>query len=338
MFELTYWWALLFAPLPWLLVWRVKTLQTPQQALKLRAPALAFAPMLQSAQVQKPRHLSWVFALYWLALVAAASHPKWIGEPIPITKESREVMLAVDLSGSMVEEDMQYGGRYLDRLSVVKAVLSEFIEKRQGDKLGLILFADTAFLQAPLTHDLSTVATLLEEAEIGLVGRATAIGDALGLAVKRFSDKASDEPQEKVVILLTDGQNTAGNLSPEQALLLAKEHQVKVYTVAVGAETIRSGGFFGLGAMSRNNNAIDESLLQTLANETGGKYYRATDVASLQTIYSTLDALEPINQDAELFRPEKALFYYPLGLALGLLILIWCVKSARLWFTTKEAA
>jgi len=212
---------------------------------------------------------------------------------------------------------------------MVKAVLKNFIEQRQGDRLGLILFADTAFLQTPLTRDLNTVSQMLAESQIGLVGRATAIGDALGLSVKRFSQK---KDSNRILVLLTDGQNTAGNLSPEEALLLAREEGIKVYTVGVAGDGGNSRfGLFGMNALS-SGSGLDEKLLTDIAEQTGGLYFRAKDVAGLQRIYQELDTLEPIASDVQTFRPQTALFYYPLLIALFLLL----IAGIKPWFVFKK--
>jgi Ca-activated chloride channel family protein len=218
---------------------------------------------------------------------------------------------------------MAYNGQYVDRLTMVKAVLSDFIEQRQGDRLGLILFGDTAFLQTPLTRDVKTVSKMLTEAQIGLVGRATAIGDALGLSVKRF---ASKKESNRIVVLLTDGQNTAGNLDPEDALLLAREEGIKVYTIGVGSDNPRGFSLFNMGSGGSN---LDESLLKNIAEQTGGLYFRAKDVAGLQQIYAELDKLEPISADEQTFRPQTALFYYPLLLAILLISAMAFLKTVR---------
>ena len=146
------------------------------------------------------------------------------------TSEGRDLMLAVDLSGSMEVDDMQVNNQAVNRLQMVKYVLTQFIERRVGDRLGLILFADTAYLQTPLTHDRTTVQEMLREAELRMIGEKTAIGDAIGLAAKRFEDKADSN---RILILLADGQNTSGNLEPESALELAKEKDITIYTIGL---------------------------------------------------------------------------------------------------------
>ncbi|MEO2266857.1 vWA domain-containing protein [Pseudoalteromonas pernae] len=329
MYELQWPWLLLLLPLPWL--WVLITPKRKHNAtLKLHIPSLSHVDMQHERALSGGRWPHWLMSVAWICTVIAIANPVHQGEPITLENEGRDIMLAVDLSGSMREQDMAYQGRYVDRLSVVKSVLANFITERQGDQLGLILFADTAFLQTPLTRDLDTVAQMLKEAQIGLVGRATAIGDALGLSVKRFNDKSQSN---KVVILLTDGQNTAGNLTPEEALILAKDAKVKVYTVGVGANASMSMGLFSMSGSSM----LDETLLKQIAEQTGGKYFRATDTQSLANIYQELDALEPLAEEEQTVRPKKALFYIPLSIALGVIALaIFRRKLRALTYVVKK--
>ncbi|SFD52537.1 vWA domain-containing protein [Pseudoalteromonas denitrificans] len=326
MFELTWPWVFLALPLPYLLK---KFNKRASNIPTLKIPSFEHNPLLTSHNQQKSHKVSVLHWLFWISLCCALSNPKWLGEPISLPNEGRDIMLAVDLSGSMREQDMEYKGQYVDRLTMVKAVLKNFIEQRQGDRLGLILFADTAFLQTPLTRDLNTVSQMLEESQIGLVGKATAIGDALGLSVKRFAQK---KDSNRILVLLTDGQNTAGNLTPEEALLLAREEGIKVYTVGVAGDGRSNSGFglFGMNAFS-SGSSLDEKLLKDIAQETGGLYFRAKNVAGLQKIYQELDTLEPIASDVQTFRPQTALFYYPLLVAL-FFILIGAIKP---WFNQK---
>ncbi|MFC3034001.1 vWA domain-containing protein [Pseudoalteromonas fenneropenaei] len=330
MFEFAWPYAFLLLPLPWLIA-RFRPLPA-KQPLRLRMPSYASRAHGTETLQKAPRLLSWPEAVLWLLLVIAAANPTWLDEPVVVPNEGRDIMLAVDLSGSMIEEDMAYQGRYVDRLSVVKAVLSDFIEKREGDRLGLILFGDTAFLQTPLTRDLNTVSKMLTEAQIGLVGKATAIGDAIGLAVKRFEQK---EQSNRILILLTDGQNTAGNLQPDEALVLARDAGIKVYTVGVGSDGRGGFSLFGMGGVG-SGSSIDEASLKRIAEQTGGLYFRAKDVQGLQQIYTELDKLEPISDDNQTFRPKLALFYYPLLVAMGwlVLVLLWR-QGQQLWLRSK---
>jgi Ca-activated chloride channel family protein len=272
------------------------------------------------------RILVFIGILAWIALLAAASRPQWLGEPVSIPAEGRDLMLAVDLSGSMKIDDMEVNGRQVDRLVMIKSVLGDFIQRRVGDRLGLILFADTAYLQAPLTYDRDTVSQLLSESLIGLVGEQTAIGDAIGLAIKRFENK---KESNKVLILLTDGQNTAGNITPAQANELAINNGVTVYTIGVGADKMLVQSFFGSRQVNPSQE-LDEDMLSEIATSTGGQYFRARDAQSLQQIYRKLDELEPIARESRQMRPLQALYYYPLTLAL-LLSILMALKPVTTW-------
>lgn len=241
-------------------------------------------------------------------------------------------MLAVDLSGSMEADDMIIGDRQLTRLSAVKVVAGEFIERRVGDRLGLILFGDRAYLQAPLTLDRMTVKTLLQESVIGLAGKKTAIGDAIGLAVKRLRDEPAEN---RVLILLTDGSNTAGSIDPLKAADLAAQEKIRVYTIGVGADSRVVRDLFGISRMAGAE--IDEDTLRAIAEKTGGRYYRATDIESLLQIYSRLDEVEPIVEDARVYRPVYELYYWPLSMALliSLLLVIMNGVYSR-FFNSRE--
>ena len=260
--------------------------------------------------------------LIWVSLVIAAAGPQYIGEPVSITSKARDLMLAVDVSESMRATDLQLKGERVDRLTVVKSVLDEFIERRTQDRMGLILFGSNAYLQTPLTFDRKTLKQLLNESAIGIAGQSTAIGDAIGLALKRLQDRPTDS---KVLILLTDGQNRAGEIQPLQAAELAAQKGLKIYTIGVGAEFVMSPGLLGTGIGARRLNPsadLDEKTLTEIANITGGRYFRAKSTESLKHIYEMLDELEPVDADPETFRPIKALFHYPLGLALLLSVAI----------------
>lgn len=316
MFEFAWLWVLLALPLPILCYFLPPRADTQTSAL--RVPQLVGGIDSTSPRRGSKKLRLLIAAIAWIALVLAAARPQWLGEPVSIPAEGRDLMIAVDLSGSMKIDDMQVNGRQVDRLKMIKYVLSDFIERRIGDRLGLILFADTAYLQAPLTYDRETVKQLLNESLIGLVGEQTAIGDAIGLAIKRFNAK---EESNKVLILLTDGQNTAGNITPEQANELAISNKVTVYTIGVGADKMLVQSFFGSRQINPSQE-LDEDMLTKLATSTGGQYFRARDVESLQKIYATLDKLEPIARESRQMRPLQALYYYPLSLSLALTLLL----------------
>jgi len=275
----------------------------------------------QSHQATTSNHSIWflLFAsLSWCLLIFASSRPQWIGDPVQLPITGRDLMLAIDLSGSMQEKDFQYKGRMIDRLTATQLVASEFIEKRVGDRIGLILFGDRAYLQAPLTFDRKTVKTFLLEAVIGLAGKQTAIGDSIGLAIKRLRQQKTES---KVLILLTDGANTAGEVSPIKAAELAAEEGLKIYTIGIGADEMVVSSFFGRQKVNPSAD-LDEKTLKKMASLTGGQYFRAKNTEELNEIYQLLDKLEPIEKDHQHFRPTKALYPWPLGIAFLLSFII----------------
>lgn len=316
MFEFAWWWVLFALPLP--ILARFLPAKNGSLSAALRVPELTDDFTTTSKKPATSRLNLLLATLAWIALITAAARPQWLGEPVSIPAEGRDLMVAVDLSGSMKIDDMVVNGRQVDRLVMIKSVLSDFIKRRVGDRLGLILFADTAYLQAPLTYDRETVEQLLKESRIGLVGEQTAIGDAIGLSIKRFQDK---KESNKVLILLTDGQNTAGNISPAQAKELAVNNDVTIYTIGVGADKMIVQNFFGRRQINPSSE-LDEKMLTDIAESTNGQYFRARDAQSLENIYATLDELEPIERESRQMRPLQSLFYYPLSIALLLSVLI----------------
>jgi Ca-activated chloride channel family protein len=230
-------------------------------------------------------------------------------------------MLAVDLSGSMDQKDFELGNVTVDRLTATKAVAADFIRRREGDRIGLILFGERAYLQVPLTLDRETVRVLLMEAFIGLAGEKTAIGDAITLAVKRIHDQEADGG-EQVLVLLTDGANTAGEIDPVKAAELAAQVGLRIYTIGIGADQMEVSSIIG-GRRRINPSAdLDEKTLTAIADLTGGRYFRATDTAELQEIYRLVDELEPVEEPEAGFRPVKSLYYWPLSGALALSVFL----------------
>ncbi|MCE9686822.1 VWA domain-containing protein [Shewanella sp. AS16] len=303
-----YWpWLLLLLPLP-LLLRRQDTQH--EEGARLQLPGIAQNGKLASGRAPSGSRSG--YWLLWCLLVLAVARPQWLGEPIELPSQGRDLMLAVDLSGSMQIEDMVVAGKTVDRFSLVQHVVSEFIERRKGDRLGLILFADHAYLQAPLTQDRRSVAQFLREAQIGLVGKQTAIGEAIALAVKRF-DKMKES--NRVLILLTDGANNAGNIEPEQAASIAAKRNVTLYTIGVGAEVMERRTLFGRERVNPSMD-LDEAQLKALAETTKGKYFRARNSEELAQIYQAIDKLEPVSRDQLSYRPQAELFYWPLALML----------------------
>lgn len=318
MFQFEWIWVFLLFPLPWLLRLLMPPAQTRSAALKIPFYQRWLSSQAgKSTSVNNKNPLRFLYYLSWLLLITAAAKPMWIGDPISLPASGRDIMLAIDLSGSMENPDFVIQGQQVDRLTAVKAVAGEFITRRQGDRIGLILFGKRAYVQTPLTFDLKTVQYMLHEAEIGLAGKETAIGDGIGLAVKRLQER----PQEsRVLILLTDGANTAGEIEPLKAAELAQEIGLKIYTIGVGAESMEVDTFFGTRRVNPSVD-LDEQTLTKIASLTGGTYFRAKDTAQLESIYAKLDELEPTAQEAETMRPEMALYYWPLAAAVVLLLL-----------------
>ena len=276
--------------------------------------ALAWSSRPAGSKLRLRRTLA---LLAWCVLVLAAARPQWVGDPLSLPVRGRDLMLALDLSGSMREQDMKSGAGFEARIDVVKRVAGDFVTRRAGDRVGLILFGTRAYLQTPFTLDLDTVSKMIAETVLGLAGEQTAIGDAIGLAVKRLRER----PMEKrVLVLLTDGADTASEVDPLAAARFAKDEGITIHAVGVGADEEAAARWFGARRM-RTRSALDESTLQTIADMTGGRYFRARDTAELEEIYRLIDLLEPIGGDDEVFRPTRELFHWPLGLSVLLFTL-----------------
>ncbi|MGA9828691.1 MAG: VWA domain-containing protein, partial [Rhodanobacteraceae bacterium] len=272
----------------------------------------------------------WLALAAWVLLVLAAARPQWLGPPEDVPRSGRDLLLAVDTSGSMSIEDMQLGGSPASRFAAIQAIASDFIRRRQGDRVGLILFGSRAYLLVPLTFDLKTVATQLSESSIGLAGRETAIGDAVGLAVKRLRERPRDQ---RVLILLTDGVNTAGELDPGKAIDLAEANHVRIYTIGIGADAVRVDSLFGSRIVNPSAD-LDEAMLKAMAKRTGGQYFRARDSAELAGIYRAIERLEPVADTSQSLRPTEEWYWLPLAgtLLLGVLAFLlpgWRARRLR---------
>jgi Ca-activated chloride channel family protein len=305
-------WVFLALPLPFIIY--LLPSKNKIQAAALSMPELITGIKHKTVAAKKNNRPLIVLSLIWSLLILASSQPQWLGESVDIPTQGREMMIAVDLSGSMEIEDMQLNNRPVDRLTMLKKVLGDFINRRVGDRLGLILFGDDAYMQTPMTHDRTTVQQMLNETVLGLVGRKTAIGDAIGLAVKRFDD--NKKQSNRVLLLLTDGENTSGKITPEQALELAVAKGITIYTIGIGADMMVQKTIFGGNRQVNPSASLDEKSLQNIADQTGGKYFRARDSQGMSEIYELLDELEPVEQNQQQMRPLSALFYWPLALAL----------------------
>ncbi|MDH3536971.1 MAG: VWA domain-containing protein [Gammaproteobacteria bacterium] len=311
MLDFDWWFALLLLPLPFF----VRKLMAPAERaeLAITVPLLArygdLHPTRQQAGSRFGGLCLWAF---WIALVIAASRPFWLGDPVTRTVSGRDLMLAVDISGSMSEADMTIDSRIASRIDVLKLVVENFIDRRGGDRLGLILFGTNAYTYVPLTFDLEALKELLQDISTGLAGRHTAIGDAIGVALKSMREQ---QAEHKVLVLITDGSNTAGFENPVLVAAAARQHGLTIYTIGVGSDAE------SLGRIYRSQNvpagiALNENLLRRIADVSGGRYFRATNAARLEQIYQDLDQLEPVEHKYQSQRPRSELFVWPLSAAL----------------------
>jgi Ca-activated chloride channel family protein len=323
-------WLALLTPLPWL-NYRFRAAAEPQSGAVYLPFLKVVGPVTATNALGASRAARAWFTALWVLLILAALRPQILGEPLPVPTTGRQVLLAVDVSGSMATPDMGEGAT---RLQSVQRVAGQFIDGRHGDQVGLILFGTQPYLQAPLTPDLATVHRFLNEAVVGIAGRETAIGDAIGLAIKRLranpaTTRGTDQVGESsakqaVLVLLTDGESNAGTVPPLEAARLAKEAGLRIYTIGVGA--VAQPGFFG----AQGNNDLDEDTLKSIAKTTGGEYFRAADVDALKEVYRRIDQLEPAAGHEQWLRPAQEWFSLPLGIALALsLPAVW--MGARRW-------
>ncbi|MEO8671845.1 MAG: VWA domain-containing protein [Tahibacter sp.] len=319
MFDWAWPWMFALLPLPWLVA-RVLKAASQDGGAALRLPHRGVLEESATSANARYRRLPIAALLVWALLLTAAARPQWIGEPVDLPRSGRDLLLAVDVSGSMNIPDMELSGRQATRFEAVQAIVGDFIQRRSADRIGLVLFGSQAYLLTPLTFDVKTVQTQLQEAAVGLAGRETAIGDAIGLAVKRLRERPDGQ---RVVILLTDGVNTAGELDPRKAAELAAGDKVRLYTIGIGSERMRVDDFFGSHTVNPSAD-LDAGLLTSMAEQTGGRFFRARDTQELAGIYREIDQLEPVLGDAERYRPVAELFHVPLALAalLGLLSLV----------------
>jgi len=331
MFEFEWMWVFLLLPLPWLVSAMIPA--TGSSGAALKSPYFETWLKIQDQNKGKtvlPRKSSFLMIAAWICLIVATAKPMWIGDPISLPVTGRDLMLAIDLSGSMENPDFTLKGDKVDRLTVVKQVAGDFIKRRKGDRIGLILFGKRAYVQTPLTFDTDTVAYMLREAEIGLAGKETAIGDGIGLAVKRLSKRPEGG---RVLILLTDGANTAGEIEPLKAAELASTTGLKIYSIGVGADTMDVQTFFGTRRVNPSAD-LDERTLAKIAAATGGSYFRAKDTESLEQIYSKIDELEPVSEEVETLRPQVSLYYWPL-LVFVAIILMYTIVNLKTRTTVK---
>ncbi|WP_226704164.1 VWA domain-containing protein [Microbulbifer elongatus] len=308
-------WAFLLLPLP-LLVWKF----APAHRERVRALRVPFFQQLvdaigikagSGAMVLDRNWWQWLLGcVIWALIVTALARPEYEGDAVTLQKPARDLIVAVDISGSMEQLDFIAGdGAKMERLDGVKRVLQPFLEGREGERVALIVFGTKAFVQAPLTTDLGTLLELLQQTEVGMAGPHTALGDAIGLAIRQFE---SSEVEQRLLILLSDGSDTASTMSPANAAAIAAQNKVKILTIGVGDPNSED-----------KENRVDIETLTEIAKRTGGEFYFANDEKALAAVYDQIDKLAPKMVDSETYRPHHSLAYWPMGLAmlLGLLAL-----------------
>jgi len=311
MYELSQPWFLVLWFLPWLIYQFLKPVEVQYQ-FALRVPF--FDQWLDSSAHQKSyQSIPWFWHLLgiWFFLVLALAGPRWIGAPLPLVYETHDVMLVLDISGSMALEDMPSSRGYQSRWQVVRKTALDFVQKRTDDKIGIILFGERSYLFAPLTLDKTTLAQRISDAEVGLAGQATALGDAIGLGVKHLKDTPK---KGRVMVLLTDGVANAGILPPDKAAEIAKAQNIKIYSIGLGPQA-KGKSLSSIFWQLQQSSDLDEKTLKAISNSTHGKYFRASDEKSLEKIYAQIDKLEPVEQKRQDLRPQKQYFYIPLSIA-----------------------
>jgi len=327
---LSWQWPLVFLllPLPWLVRALLPIRNVKPDAIRVpHFDALKTSALATSQSRNSPsKWLAVTCFVIWGLLIASVAQPVWFADPVSVPTHGRDLMLAVDISDSMRVDDMKIGEQTMMRVDAVKSVVSDFIKARTGDRIGLILFGQHTYLQVPLTFDHRAVTLQLTEALPGFAGSSTAIGDALGLAIETLRERSADS---RVLILLTDGSNTSGS-DPLEATRVAEQAGVRVHTVGIGDDGTmrtyhtgeRQGRTIDLSA------DLDESLLTTIAQQTGGQFFRGHDPAQIRQIYQTISELEPSPEPRQ-FRPQRSLLHWPLGVAIALMAVLTVAWTRR---------
>tara|TARA_R110001599_G_scaffold318107_4_gene527646 strand:+ start:41153 stop:42133 length:981 start_codon:yes stop_codon:yes gene_type:complete len=305
--EFAFAWAVLALPLPLLLWWGLPPHR--ERASALRVPF--FADIVAASGVQpgtgavvrrRRRTQAALLWFIWLLLVVALMRPNWVGEPIVRTEVARDIMLAIDLSGSMDYRDFPgRDGQPISRHRAVQQVVKAFIAERESDRVGLIVFGDKAYIQLPFTRDLATASTLVDLMAVAMAGPQTALGDAIGLSIHAFE---SSSIEERILILLTDGNDTASRMTPINAAAIAERNGVEIYTIGIG------------DPQATGEDRVDFSLLADIAGRTGGEFFNAEDENALAAVYQRIDEATAAEVNTESWRPRQSLVVWPAGAAL----------------------
>ena len=309
-------WAL---PLPLLVWWLMPPQRERVSALRVpffeQIAEAAGSEARAGAVVMRRRWLQlFAAALVWLLLVAGLAKPEWVGEPIVRTEAARDIMLGLDLSGSMDYHDFPgEDGNDVSRFEAVQRVVDQFVAERESDRIGLIVFGTKAYLQLPFTRDLETARALVELMEVGMAGPKTALGDSIGLAINAFKDSEVDD---RLLILLTDGNDTASKMTPINAADIAKLNDIEVHTIGIG------------NTEATGEDRVDFEVLAAIARRTGGAFYNAEDETALEAVYRRIDEIAVADVRTQSWRPRDSLVHWPAGFAVILALFTY----AGLWF------
>ena len=327
MLELAHPWALLLLPLPILVWWLAPPQRERVSAMRVpffeQIAAAAGSEARAGAVVMRRRWLQMITAiLVWLLLVVGISQPEWVGEPIVRTEAARDIMLALDLSGSMDYVDFPgEEGADVSRFTAVQRVVEGFVAERESDRIGLIVFGTKAYLQLPFTRDLETAGALVDLMEVGMAGPKTALGDSIGLAINSFENSEVDD---RLLILLTDGNDTASKMTPINAADIAKLNGVEIYTIGIGS------------AEATGEDRVDFDTLAAIAARTGGEFFNAENEAALNAVYRRIDETAAADVRTQSWRPRESLLHWPAGLAVILALIAYAallsgsrLRSAR---------
>lgn len=305
MLEFAWPWILCALPLPWILRTLLPAAQERQAALRISFLAELEHISRHNKQRRSSFRYLWrkhlPFILVWTLLVLAAARPQLLGEWLPRNTTGRDLLLAIDISGSMDTPDLLWQGESITRLEWVKQLFGDFIESRLGDRIGLILFGSQAYVQAPLTFDHTTLRRWLSEVQVGLAGQNTAIGEAIGLTVKRLREVSE---HQRLVILISDGANNAGQVDPIRAARFAAAEQIRIYCINILPP-----------AAPNDESYLDEALLQNIATLTGGQYFSVQSTEDLQDVNALLNQLEPVLKQSLNQRAIQPLYHWPLAIA-----------------------
>jgi Ca-activated chloride channel family protein len=328
MLQFAFPWAFALLPLPLLVRYLLPAYREPR--LAVRVPFMDILRRVtgeqgsEGAAIYRRKRIQWVqLVLVWVFFVIAIARPQWLDEPVVRELPMRDLLVALDLSGSMETRDFSDdNGAAIDRLAAALQVLDDFLARREGDRVGLIFFGSAAYVQAPFTADLNVVRELLAEAQVRMLGPRTMLGDAIGVAIQMFERSAVEE---RVLIVLTDGNDTGSMVPPVRAAEIARDNGVTIYTVAMG------------DPQSAGEQALDEATLREVAAVTGGEYFHADDRAELEAVYAALDRLNPRKIETESYRPQRELYFWPFGIGLLISLLLFSGNEiAQRWSARKQ--